>query len=290
MNLDQRKDNCLIILAGGESRRFNNRIKALEIYNRLSLLGNRIALANKIFSTIIVSVSSLEIKLQCEKQLKSEDIDISKVSFILDKEKAQGPMKALIYIFPLIKTKYCAVIGVDNLLIRNNDFQNLQEKLISTEASLISVLLNKTRVVASFFTFDVRKILDLFTINPFIKNFERITDLFRLVPIVGLLDVSGVGQYFNVNTPEDLYFIEIEKINNIESDNIITINSIYFLINKSSCESFIHELKCWSTPYKIEHIVNNILKDAKKELNEDFVNCNLNDYLDIEVMKEEDKD
>ena len=115
-------------------------------------------------------------------------------------------------------------------------------------------------------------------IHPFIKYFERITDLFRIVPVFAFLDVNETGQYINVNTPEDLNNVEIEKINYIEDDIVIILQPKYSMIKEISCDTFIQEMKSWSKPYRIEHIVNNILKDAKRELKDDFVKCKFNDY------------
>lgn len=275
MDLNRSKDNTIIILAGGESRRFDNRIKAFEKYRGISLLGHRVKLANELFIPIIVSVSSLDIQQDCENQLKSENINFSKVTFIVDKESAQGPMKALYYIIPKIKSKYCTVIGIDNIFIRNIDIEVLLSKLIETNANLISILLDQKRIVASFFSFEVEIVIEVLSSYQFVKHFERLTDLYRIIPHVALLDITGNKQFENINTPAQLLLIDTTDNINLESRNFYNFETQYYKINDIGCESFIRELKSWRSPVGVEHIVRNIISDARKELNVKFNDCNL---------------
>ncbi len=269
----------LVILAGGESRRLNNLIKALENFKGKSLLGHRIILSNILFQKIIVSVSSHHVKRDCEDRMISENIDLSKVSFFIDDYDGHGPMKALYDIFPKIITKYCTVIGVDNPLIRNIDVQHLQKELIQSQASLISVLINKTNLIASFFAINVQEINETISINPFTKDFDRITDLFRIVPKIALLELPEIGQFTNINTSNELKSLETAITNYLEPYNCFTIKPNHFATTGVICISFLKELECWSNPYFIKHIIRNILKDAKRELRDRFNECKFNDYM-----------
>ncbi len=107
------------------------------------------------------------------------------------------------------------------------------------------------------------------------SEFERLTDMVRIVDYLSILNVEKEGQFININTPEQLNNLDPSSIEISLHDKIIRIEPKYFRKFGSSCESFKKELQSWEVPEIIPHIKNNILKDAKIVLGELYEECDL---------------
>lgn len=267
-------DVTFVILAGGYSRRFDGKIKALQQIEGQSLLERRISSLKNLNTSIIISVSSEEIKDRCLSVFKDIKINNPHISFFTDINEDQGPMQALYHIIPSLKTKYGLVIGVDNVMIDLADISQLVDLIKSnSNCDLSSVLIDKQRLVASFFAFNVINIKDLFIKFPVMATFERLVDLFRITQQLVLLGTIGEGQFMNVNTPEQLENIDLEKVTPVSIDKIYHINPKYFGKMGLTCQSFKNELKSWLLPEIIPHIRENILRDAKNLLGGSYNEC-----------------
>lgn len=273
-NLD--KDITVIILAGGYSRRFGNKIKALQYFEGQSLLSRRLWSLRDIQSEIIVSVSSNAIRDECLSSLQDNGQDQPKFSFQIDVIQDQGPMKALLNIIPKLNTKFGLVIGIDNLMINLNDMSELISVIRSSPKSdLVTVSINKERIIASFLAFDVDNMKNLFLNIPQSSKFERLTDMIRIVDYLSILNVENQSQFINVNTPEQLNDLSPSTIDSSPLDEILRIKPIFYGKFDSTCKAFKNELKSWSVPEIIPHIKKNILKDAKELLGELYEECDL---------------
>ncbi|MCE7733469.1 MAG: NTP transferase domain-containing protein [Candidatus Heimdallarchaeota archaeon] len=276
MNSDLDYDVNILILAGGYSRRFGNEIKALQYFEGQTLLARRLWSLRNIGSEIIVSVSSEKIQNDCISSLKETNLDLRKFNFHVDVIEDQGPMKALLNIIPKLRAKFGLVIGVDNLMIDLNDMTQLISVMRSTpKTDLVTVSINKERIIASFLAFDVDKMKILLSNLSQSSEFERLTDIIRIVDNLSILNFTNEGQFINVNKPEQLKKLEGSIIDPSELAETDQIKPKYHGKFESSCKSFKNELQSWLSPEIIPHIKNNILKDAKKILGDLYKECDL---------------
>jgi molybdopterin-guanine dinucleotide biosynthesis protein A len=269
-------DLIIVILAGGYSRRFDYEIKALQEIENETLLARKVRMINQMGWKAIISVGSDDVREQCASSLTNNGLDLSEVSFIKDTGYDKGPMVALLNIIPLIQTKYVVVIGVDNIMISKNDVTNLLEPLVSdNETDLITVSIENNRIVSSFFGFRTDNIKNIIQSIPQVSTFERLTDLFRIVNRISILEAESEGQFINVNTPEELRELEIEKLSGANYRTLNVFEPKYFRKFGHDCVAFQREIESWSKPEVITHLKNNILQDAKEILGEAFINCKL---------------
>ncbi|MHA2278263.1 MAG: hypothetical protein ACXAC2_20980, partial [Candidatus Kariarchaeaceae archaeon] len=104
---------------------------------------------------------------------------------------------------------------------------------------------------------------------------------------IGIWNTKREGQFFNINTPEQLEKFIFEKAAEYAAlDKVYIIEPKYYDNFGQNCQSFKNELKSWSQPTIIPHIRDNILSDAKKVLGDMYLKCDLDKY-EITLLKNE---
>lgn len=285
MNIDQFENISLIVLCGGESKRFDNKIKALQTYQDRTLVSHTINKFAKYFNKIYISVSNSDVLHLVKDDLHNyltNDI-LFKISIIKDsQENGHSPLFGILNILKQLKIPSAIVIPIDKPLITINDLIILEKQAFLHNQVLTTFIINKKWITSDFFMIQLNKHEILDDILKLMKGRKRLTDLIRVVPSLRLIQIDKISNFVNVNTPEELLKIEsLKEILNFKIIEYFNVFPLMYLKNSEVdgvCHKYEMEILSWINSTMISQIYDHILRDFKKELSFGADDCNLNKF------------
>ena len=252
-------DVTVIVLAGGYSRRFDNQIKALILYDSSTLLDHLLRKIDGVFDKIVISVASEEVRKK-----------LGEINYPVLVDKHPIPLHSLIEICGNLTTRYALIIPIDMPLLTLDHLSTMLENI--SQYDLVSNLIEKNWVTSSCFAINIGN-WDWQSVKTDLNQRQRLTDFIRYPKNIGLIALSDPKILVNVNTKEDLE--EISMVQTHSESKFLHINpKIYLKSQDTRISNYRTEIDIWKgiSMHILSHIRydvenDNLLNsDEKKEL------------------------
>lgn len=216
-----------IILAGGQSSRFQYQDKSLKELQGQTFLERAIQVVYDRCEQIILSVKNQKQQIQYQRLLQEKRKDLSKLTFIPDSTKYErsGPLVGILSVLPQIKSKYTLILSVDMPRVTGHLIDILFREIQKSNAEVVSYRDEHNYLTTAFFVvrtkFAQNYVDQLSTTVP-----ARVSNLFRLAQKVIILSIDQTQKLVNINTQEALtaakHTKEIKKKASMLTREIVT--------------------------------------------------------------------
>jgi molybdenum cofactor guanylyltransferase len=202
-----------VILAGGESSRFNYKDKTFLTLNDQTFIEHQVEIVYDLCEQIIISLKNQQQQMRVQRLLETKRRDIKKITYTTDvaEYKDSGPLIGVLSSVRSVISDYIVVISIDMPRLTTHLLNILMQEIVKEKASVACYKDMQNFLTTSFFVVNNKLFTKIFEslvkISPY-----RISNLFRLADKVMILSIDQTHKLINVNTQKDLNETKQAKI------------------------------------------------------------------------------